>query len=457
MEMWPTTYPAAEAPPEPAGEASRSVRLGLWVLLAAYVGLTGYIAWRTTVLQPYSDMYDWVFRYLNYREGVPLDQYLLIPHNFHRLVTTFGLMDLDVRFFGASNLLIVAVTVLAIAGAAAVLGREAARAAPPPLGLAAGVLAAMFALLGAVIPDATIHINAQYVHTLFFVVVAIALAEPENVKAGLRPRHFAALLFAAAAPFGNGVGLAVWPVLIYGALRSGQDRRWLAILAAAAVVYIGLYVRGQSGTGAKSPLDWSFSDFVSAVQLALSFLGLPWTRVAPAYGWVLGLGVAAIGSAIVLLRGGPEASRGERLASRLVLYSLGAALMAALGRTGIDEPSNVSVRYQAQLVPLHAGFVIFASLYAARAWRARPQLVEVGVVAAAGLMLAQQAVMGASLIRISDAQRQTMADFKAGLESPEMLMRIHPDLAHARTMQARMDAAGLYQRELHLNRLRPPR
>jgi hypothetical protein len=454
--MWPTTFAPLETPPRLSGDTCGITRIGLWAALAAYLLLSAYIAWRTIVLQPYSDMYDWVFRYLNYRDGLPLDQYLLIPHNFHRLVTTFGLMELDIRFFGADNLLIVGVTTLALAGAAGVLGREAARAAPAPMGLAAGALAAMFALLGAVIPDATIHINAQYVHTLFFVVVAIVLAEPESTRRGLGPRHLLALLFAAAAPLGNGVGLAVWPVLIYGALRSGQDRRWLALCTAAAGAYVALYASGQSGTGAKSPLDWTFGDLVSAIQLALSFLGLPWTRVAPAYGWVLGLGVALAGSAIVLFRGGQDAPRGERLASRLVLYSLGAALMAALGRTGIDEPSNVSVRYQAQLVPLHAGFVIFAAPYAARLWRARPGLVEAAAVAAAALMLAQQAVMGASLIRIADAQRQTMADFRAGLQRPEMLMRVHPDLEHARTMQARMDAAGLYRRELHLNRLRPP-
>jgi hypothetical protein len=172
---------------------------------------------------------------------------------------------------------------------------------------------------------------------------------------------------------------------------------------------------------------------------------------------VLGLGVALAGAAIVLFRGGPDAPRGERLASRLILYSLGAALMAALGRTGLDEPSNVPVRYQAQLVPLHAGFVIFAAPYAARVWRARPRLTEAAAVAAAGLMLAQQAVMGASLIRISDAQRQVMADFRAGRTSPEMLSRVHPNLEHARAMHARMDAAGLYRREVHLNRIAPPR
>lgn len=447
----------SQAPSDIPARAGRLTRPTLLAMLAAYLLLSAWIAWRTTVLQPYSDMYDWVFRYFNYRDGLPLGEYLLIPHNFHRLVTTFGLMDLDIRFFGASSLLIVAVTVLALAGAALVLGREAVRAAAPPIGLAAGALAAMFALLGAVIPDATIHINAQYVHTLFFVVVAIALAEPEQVKTGLKLRHLAALAFAAAAPFGNGVGLAVWPVLIYGALRSGQDRRWLAILVAAAVAYITLYVRGQSGTGAKSPLDWTPADFVSAVQLALSFLGLPWTRIAPAYGWVLGLGFALAGSALVLFRGGPNASRSERLASRLILYSLGAALMAALGRTGLDEPSNVSVRYQAQLVPMHAGFVIFAAPYAARLWAIRPRLVEAGAVAAVGLMLAQQAVMGANLIRISDAQRQIMADFKAGRESPEMLSRIHPNLPHARVMQTRIDEAGLYRRELPLNQVAPPR
>jgi len=442
---------ASSVPMRPA------MRWAIRAALGAYLLLSGYIAWLTIVLRPYSDMYDWVFRYLNYRDGLPLDQYLLIPHNFHRLVTTFGLMDLDARFFGGDNLLIVGVTLAALAGVATVLGREAARAAPAPLALPAGALAAMFALLGAVIPDATIHINAQYVHTLFFVVVALALSEPERVGRGLEMRHLLALLFAALAPLGNGVGLAVWPVLIYGALRGGQDRRWLALCTLAGLAYVALYASGQSSTGgAKSLLEWSFGDFAAAAQLALSFLALPWGRVAPEFGWMLGLVIALAGAFVVLFRGGPAASRGERLASRLILYSLGAAAMAALGRTGLDDPSNVPVRYQAQLVPMHAGFVIVAAPYAARLWRARPALTEAAAVAAAFLMVGQQAVMGASLIRIADAQRQDMADFRAGLVRPEMLMRVHPDLDHARTMEARMEASGLYQRELHLNRLRPP-
>jgi hypothetical protein len=403
-----------------------AMRWAIRAALGAYLLLSGYIAWLTIVLRPYSDMYDWVFRYLNYRDGLPLDQYLLIPHNFHRLVTTFGLMDLDARFFGGDNLLIVGVTLAALAGVA-------------------------------VIPDATIHINAQYVHTLFFVVVALALSEPERVGRGLEIRHLLALLFAALAPLGNGVGLAVWPVLIYGALRGGQDRRWLAVCTLAGLAYVALYASGQTGTGgAKSPLEWSFGDFAAAAQLALSFLALPWARVAPEFGWLLGLIIALAGAFVVLFRGGPAASRGERLASRLILYSLGAAAMAALGRTGLDDPSNVPVRYQAQLVPMHAGFVIVAAPYAARLWRARPALTEAAAVAAAFLMVGQQAAMGASLIRIADAQRQDMADFRAGLVRPEMLMRVHPDLDHARTMEARMMASGLYQRELHLNRLRPP-
>ena len=46
--------------------------------LAAYLALSAWLVWRSAVLQPYSDMLDWLARYLRFRSDGDLAGYLLL-------------------------------------------------------------------------------------------------------------------------------------------------------------------------------------------------------------------------------------------------------------------------------------------------------------------------------------------------------------------------------------------
>jgi hypothetical protein len=51
-------------------------------------------------------------------------------------------------------------------------------------------------------------------------------------------------------------------------------------------------------------------------------------------------------------------------------------------------------------------------------------------------------------VRTADANRQVIAEFRAGARSPQMLTTIYPDLAKAAALSARMRSERIYQREL---------
>jgi hypothetical protein len=421
--------------------------LGLNILLALYV------AWRSAVLTPYYDEIDWLERWRRFQQGGHWIGYLFEPVNLHRAPMLFGLVALDAEVFGASNWTLIASGAAALALMAWLLAREAARAAPPPLGLPAAALAVTLALMGSNVLDAATPICVNYVHGAALAVGAIILAEG-GASRGLSWRRLAALLVAALAGLGDGAALALWPVLALGALRRG-DRAWLAAVLVAAAAFIAAYGWDQ-GAAAQVSTSGALRNPLGALRLSLNFLPLPWTRASVELAWVAGAAIAAAGLAAVAMRGGPHASRSERVAAGFILFSLGVAAMAGLGRTGGD-PLNVPLRYGVLLAPLHAGFLILALPYAGVLWRANRKA-SVGFFAALLVLAgAQNLLMADAAIRTSDKVRRIVADFRAGVRTPDMPIFIHPNLAKAERAYAEMAREGRYQHELHLKPRPPPR
>lgn len=414
--------------------------------LGAYLALSVWLVWRSAVLQPYSDMFEWVDAYYRWRADGDLLGYLLAPHNLHRLAWTRGVLALDVQAFGANGYLFVAVGAACMAALALLMAREAAKAAGPGLALAGGGLAAMLTLMAGNLLDASIHINTPYAHGLVFAVAALALAEPSRPGAANWGPRLAALACLALGSLGNAVTLAAWPVMLFAAWRI-RDWRWLAILAVLGGAFIALYVGGQplpSGGG------WSGERIVQAALLALNYLGLPWTRAVPALGWVMGVVMLSLAALGLLFRGGPAAPRHERLATQLILFSIGSALMAGLARTEAGQPSDVPLRYAVFLIPLHVGLLMLALPIVARLRATRPGLTEAGLAACAVLLVGHQLVMGMAAVRTTDVNRRLIADFRAGQRTPAMVPTVHTDLAKAQALSERMARDGLFQRELHL-------
>lgn len=122
--------------------------------------------------------------------------------------------------------------------------------------------------------------------------------------------------------------------------------------------------------------------------------------------------------------------------------------MVGVARTGVLAPDVAPMRYAVFLIPLHVGLWILALPHLRRAWRARPTVMEGALVVAAALMVAHQGVMALYAVRTADANRQVIAEFRAGDRSAQMRTTIYPDLAKAAALSARMRAEQIYQREL---------
>lgn len=414
----------------------------VWVIaaaLAAYLAISGFVFWRSTLLAPYSDMFEWVADYYRFTERGDLLGYLLQPHLVHRLAWTRGVLALDVQAFGAAGYLFPVVGALCLIGLALLLAREAARAAPPHLALPAAAFAAMLTLMAGNLLDASVPINTLYAHGLVFVVAALCLAETDAPPAW--SRRALALTCLALGALGNAAALAAWPVMLVGAARA-RDWRWFLAALLAGGLLMTLYLGGPHAAG--PPSAWSLQRIAGGVLYALGFLGLPWTRAIPALGLVIGAALAALASAAFLLRGGANAPRSERLATQLILYSLAAAAMAGLGRADGVQPTDVPLRYALFVAPLHVGLLMLALPLVRRS--RRPRLIEASLAAAAVALVAHQALMGAAAIRTTDANRRLLTDFRQGVRSAQMSPAIHPDLAHAAAIEARMRRDGLFRR-----------
>ena len=210
------TAPTPVQPP-----VSPASRFTIYGLVFTYLALSAYLIFRTATLQPYSDMFDWLARYLRFTKDRDLAGYLLAPHNFHRMAWTFGAIALDARWLGGQGFGLAGFNFLCLSGAAALLGWEASKVARPSLRMAVGGLAAMLALMAGNLLDASILINGTYAQGLVFSLLAMTFASqlgPEGDSTAVL-----ALGSLVAAVLGNAVGFAAFPAM-------WADRLWLCFL-----------------------------------------------------------------------------------------------------------------------------------------------------------------------------------------------------------------------------------
>jgi hypothetical protein len=448
------TKPEAVAGRAAPAAASPGIPRAALTVLVVQLALAAWVFRRGAIRVPYSDELGWIERWIQLQSHHDFWAYLLIPTNLHRLPWTLGLLAFDLRVFGGTNLPLILSGVAALALMAWLAAREAGRsAAAAGFGLAAGVLAVLLVLMAGNLLDAVQPICVNYVHGAALAVLAMVLAEGE-ASPGLGPRRIAALLAAAAAALGDAVALAVWPVLAIAALRR-RDWVWLASVAGAGGLFVAWYASGQGAEAGSSfaaarlaPLD--------ATRLALTYLALPWARLSPSFAWIVGVAVAVGALAAVALRGGRKAGRSERIAVAFILFSLGTAAMAGLGRTGAPDALNVPVRYAVLLTPLHVGALMLLS-----PWLARLESARIGRALAPALLLALLAHNGGmslQAVRAGDRTRAAIAAFARGAPpTPEMRLIVHPDLDEARRIYADMRRDGLFRREADLMTSGQPR
>lgn len=430
-----------------AGTAPRlspGVKIALAMAAAGFLAVCCWLTWATPVLTPYSDMLDWVARYLDYRENHDLGAYLLTPHVSHRLVATFLILWVDASLLGAHGWLFVVVGVGSLVLTAGMLGKVAAQAAPGDMAWVIGGAAAGLTLMPSGFLDATLHICTVYVEALALMVGAILLASPSGDDAPAPGRLILALVCAVGAAFCNAVGLAVWPVLAFAAWR--RNRMLGQAILVGGILFALAYLAGRTGAQALHPPQTAGGGGLRGMGLMfLSYLGLPWTRAVPRLGWALGLVLAGLGGWAILRRGGVDAPRAERVAVQLIQVSLITAVMAAVGRNGADLPTDVPLRYALFLTPLHVGLLILAAPLLQAFIAKRPREGQALLVAAAMVFTLHQLGAGVFVARTADINRARITAFKSGDRSAPVLAVMYPDSAKAEAMLARMARARVYQ------------
>lgn len=424
----------------------------LGALTAIQLGLFLWYLKATIIRQPFWDMYSYVLHYLQYREDGGLWMYLWEAHGGHRPIWSRLLAAIDVEAFsGAAYPFIVSTTAFQLT-AAWLLWRECRRGVPGQFGSALGCIVLMLVLTSVAAVDCAIPIECAYPQVLMFSVLAIVLFAGAGAADGTgQATHWkrgAALAVAVAAPLGNAVGLVTLPVLLWMAWRSRAGRWWIAGIALFGTAFVASYLAGQAiapGTGAADP-----PSLVSRIDYLITYLGLPWTRAAALAipGRIVGVFLLLAGVWAVIRKGllGRSAGRLEVVSVALIMFSLGTALLAALGRPGVSpsETVLVPVRYSVLLTPLHAGLLFIASPVLYRLWNNRARWPAVAMAIAAGLLVVQQVAAGEAAVTITSRMRATISRFEAGYTEPGMTTVILSDLDQARRELAIIRGAGLY-------------
>ncbi|MEQ1608217.1 MAG: hypothetical protein ABL956_04495 [Hyphomonadaceae bacterium] len=409
---------------------------------AAYLAVFAYSSWGASILAPYSDMIDLIDDYFRAVDlGRPFE-YLLDPHNLHRIPWLRGLIALDIGVFRGTGLPSVVVAAICLAGTACMLMLEVRRVAGA-LAFPLLTLTAMLVLLTANAAGVSVPANSPHLHTTFFAVLSLVAAASGGEQSGSWPRWAAAITCATLASFSLATGLVLWPILVLMAWRS-QTSWWATVsLAAAAGAFCLAYLAGQS---VSAPLQQGLDPkgLLKAAEYFLAYLGLPWVRGSRLFGEILGAGIL-VASLFALIRFGfAKVDRTQRLALGMILFSLGGAALAAIGRRDIAQEVDVPVRYAILLAPLHVGLLLLAASAIVRAWKSKPRFVSAGLMAALALMMAQQVVVGVVVVRAAERARQTIALYHQGGRTPEMLQWVYPDLAIAETVYAEMRRRGVF-------------
>ena len=409
---------------------------------------------RTAIVRPFLDMLDWLDAYLTLRAQGGLLEHLVSFHNEHRLLWIRLLTMLDVSVFAFSGVSFIAASTLALLVAAGLVMREAAHgAAPRGSGIVwlFGMLFVTFA--GAV--DCSVPVNAVYPLTLVFAVACICLFDgTDEAGSGTPWRRCAAMACAASCGFGNAAGLLAWPVLAWTAWRGGAGWRWLAAVAVLGAAYCAAYLHGVTTVvstlptaEAHAPLD--LAHLLKMLRYLLAYLGLPFTRlpVAMAPGMLLGALLLLAGSVALLwlTLTAQQVTRLQRVAGGLILFALGSAALAAVGRADLAAEVAVPVRYTVFVAMLHAGLLALAL----PPLLARPGGVRLATRGAAGLavlLLALQVAGGYAAMGVADRMAAGIERFYSGERGPAVMEAVYRDAARAEAILARLRAEGLYRR-----------
>ena len=320
-------------------------------IVAVYVALFAYYLQATMIRQPYWDMLSIVSRYLQYQRDGNLWTYLWEPHVQHRNVWMRLLTAFDANVFSGVAYPFVVVAAACQVLTAWLLWRTARRHVAGASGAWMGYLALMLVLTSVAAVDCAIPMNGIYPQTVMFTVMALVLFGSDEHAGASRHIQWSrvlAVLAAIAAAFGNAAALSVWPILLWLAWRSQAGRVWTAGIVIVGAVFGAAYLYRLPGVALGAASSAAAPDSSSLLRMAdylITYLGLPWTRAGALALTGKGIGalllVASVASCLWWGVVRPAESRLDRLAVLLVAFSLATAVLAALGRSGVDAAPSV--------------------------------------------------------------------------------------------------------------------
>jgi len=383
------------------------------LLAAAQFALFGYFFWQTAIFSPISDMFAYLSDYLQFRTGeTSLFRYLWQAHDEHHLVWIRLLTWSDVEIFHTRGIPFMAAASAATVAIAFLIWRQLLRA-EPRLGRPTflGLLIPMIFLSAANATDCSVPINTTYPLTVFFVVLALTLFTGTTAHY----RRVAAMFAAVGASMATAAGLLVWPILLWIAWHERLGKGWLATLAGFSSLYILFYAHGLDFIGMAPAVNRGAASFVRAAHLAkithyfLAFLGLPFTREPrlELIGSLIGGILFLIGFSAVLIASFSDhlSTRLDRIAVGLILLALGAAALAAVGRSDLIDEVKIPVRYGMFVSGFQAGLLCLILPRALRQFemsRARFFLCSMGLPLAA-ILVVIQVFLGHSATEIAAA------------------------------------------------------
>jgi hypothetical protein len=431
------------------------------VLTAIQLGLFAWYLNANIIRHLYWDMYSWVLHYLDYRAQGGWWAYVWGSHDVHRPVFIRLLTAFDIEAFSGASYPFIVFTTACHVGTGWLLWRECQNGAHDCFGRALGRLVLMLVFTSVAAVACAVPLNNGYLHVLTCAVAAIVLFDGAGEDRGggrfsAHWRRTGAVLAAIAAPFASAVGWAVWPILFWIAWRGRAGRAWIAAIAVVATAFVPVYLQGLSIEQAAGPsparaLD-SLDSAIGRLNYLVTYLGLPWTRAdaLSVPGRICGAMLLGAGALAVLARGVLRAPSGrlERIGLALIMFSLGTALLASIGRVDLvpDDGVLVPVRYSSLVAPLYVGLLWIVSPVLQRVWNdvARSRIVAAGVVGVCVLLLVQQVGVGQAATAITSRMRTTIEQFEAGNTSPEMRDVVFSDLDQARREWEIIRRAGLY-------------
>ena len=411
----------------------------LIMVAAVHAALFVYVLWADTILKPYSDEYALLSDAFAWRDGqVSFLSYLWQPHVGHhavwvRLLTAWEAASIHNAWPS------VAAAAVALISSAGLLGWSAWRDARlSALRLPSALACAMLMLTGFAALDAAQPINALYPFCVVFALASLMLFEASAPGVpGEAVRRVLALALAMASALGNGAGLALWPVLLLAAAT--QPRRpwlWSGIVAVVGGLFAFAYLSGAGEVAQLAGGAAGVDDGVGRRMLYfLDYISLPWSQLSTLAGAGIGaalLGLSAWSIRLARLRGLTQA---DRFAMALIVFSLGTAALAALGRGGAGEILRAPMRYVIFATLFHVGLVMLLAPEVERFAKGRAPALAVAALAA---LLVQQAAAVPLAAGSSGRIKAVIAAYETGARTPDMVPLIYPDLAFAGRIDDRL-------------------